>query len=181
MVKANPNRATGLVSHRQREIPDSDAPPAATGWVEKPAVPDLGFDEGSAGPDAFTIGDLRREFGVSARTLRFYEEKGLLCPRRNGQERLYSRRDRARLKYVLMGKRVGFSLEEVREMLDLYDLGDGQRTQLRVALARFEERIERLERQRTDIDGAIAELTRAKAAVETMLGSSGQARSRAAK
>lgn len=139
----------------------------------RPALPDLvaGFDRESAGSDAFAIQDLTREFGVSARTLRFYEEKGLLRPRRNGQERLYSRRDRARLKYVLMGKSVGFSLEEVREMLDLYDLGDGQQTQLCVALARFEERIGRLQRQRADIDGAIAELTRAKVAVEAMLAS----------
>src|ERR1700756_4496394 len=129
-----------------------------------------GFDRGAAGREVFTIRDLTKEFAVSARTLRFYEEKGLLAPRRDGEKRLYSRRDRARLRYVLMGKRVGFSLEEVREMLDLYDLGDGQKTQLRVALARFEDRIARLTRQRADIDGAIAELTRAKAAVEATLG-----------
>ena len=78
-----------------------------------------GFDGGAAGRDVFSIRDLTKELGVSARTLRFYEEKGLVAPRRNGQERRYSRRDRARLKYVLMGKAVGFSLEEVREMLDL--------------------------------------------------------------
>jgi len=141
-----------------------------------PGGPDLavGFDGGAAGQDVFTIRDLTREFGISARTLRFYEEKGLLRPRRNGQERLYGRRDRARLKYVLMGKSVGFSLEEVREMLDLYDLGDGQQTQLRVALARFEERIGRLERQRADIDRAVAELNRGKHAVEAMLASRAQ-------
>ena len=140
-------------------------PPAA------PRLPDLvaGLDPDVAGRNHFTIHDLTREFAITARTLRFYEEKGLLCPRREGQERLYSRRDRARLKYVLMGKSVGFSLEEVREMLDLYDLRDGQQTQLRVALARFEDRIERLTRQRTDIDRALAELTRAKQAVEAML------------
>ena len=92
----------------------------------------------AAGREIFTIRDLTKEFAVSARTLRFYEEKGLLAPRRNGEQRLYSRRDRARLRYVLMGKRVGFSLEEVREMLDLYDLGDGRRTQLQVALAKFQ-------------------------------------------
>jgi DNA-binding transcriptional MerR regulator len=128
-----------------------------------------GFDAGDGGRDVFTIRDLTKECGVTARTLRFYEEKGLLSPRRAGQERLYSRRDRARLKYVLMGKCVGFSLEEVREMLDLYDLGDGQATQLRVALSKFRERIARLERQKADIDRAIAELTRASATVETML------------
>jgi len=128
-----------------------------------------GFDRGAVGRDVFTIRDLTQEFAVSARTLRFYEEKRLLDPRRNGEQRLYSRRDRARLRYVLMGKSVGFSLEEVREMLDLYDLGDGQRTQLQVALAKFQERVIRLERQRADVDRAIAELTRASLEIESIL------------
>jgi DNA-binding transcriptional MerR regulator len=137
----------------------------------RPAGSDLvaGFDRGAAGRDVFTIRDLTKEFAVSARTLRFYEEKGLLDPRRNGEQRLYSRRDRARLRYVLMGKSVGFSLEDVREMLDLYDLGDGRRTQLQVALAKFQERVVRLERQRADIDRAIAELSRASLEIESML------------
>lgn len=121
----------------------------------------------AAGP--FTIRDLGREFGVTARTLRFYEEKGLLNPRRHGQERLYSRRDRARLRYVIMGKNVGFSLDEIREMLDLYDLGDRQVTQLRVAQQKIAERIARLEAQRGDIDHAIAELTHARKLIEGML------------
>ena len=124
---------------------------------------------GNAAPAVFTIRELARECGVTARTLRFYEEKGLLNPRRNGQERLYSRRDRARLKYVLMGRNVGFSLDEVREMLDLYDLGDGQETQLRVALAKFRDRITRLEHQRTEIDSVLQELRRASEQVERML------------
>jgi DNA-binding transcriptional MerR regulator len=148
----------------QREIPDlvagfdSEAPPRSG---EKSAA------------DTFTIRDLTREFNVTARTLRFYEEKGLLAPRRAGQERLYSRRDRARLKYVLMGKCVGFSLEEIRDMLDLYDLGDGQVTQLRVAHERFIEQIDRLKRQRGEIDRAIAELERASATVGEMLSARG--------
>jgi DNA-binding transcriptional MerR regulator len=121
------------------------------------------------GRDIFTIRELAKECGVTARTLRFYEEKGLLSPRRNGQERLYSRRDRARLKYVLMGKNVGFSLDEVREMLDLYDLGDGQETQLRVALTKFHERIARLQRHKAEIEGVIDELRRASDTVERML------------
>jgi DNA-binding transcriptional MerR regulator len=143
----------------------TSCPPAA------PRLPDLvaGLDRDTAGRDHFTIRDLTREFAVTARTLRFYEDKGLLSPRREGEARLYNRRDRARLKYVLMGKSVGFSLEDVREMLDLYDLGDGQQTQLRVALGRFEDRIARLTRQRADIDRALAELTSAKHAVEAML------------
>lgn len=140
--------------------------------LDNSPVPDLvaAFDHGgAAGCDVFTIRDLTREFGVSARTLRFYEEKGLLDPRRSGEQRLYSRRDRARLRYVLMGKSVGFSLEEVREMLDLYDLGDGQVTQLRVALQRFQEQIRRLEQQKANIEAAIAELSRASVTVATML------------
>lgn len=138
-------------------------------------IPDLvaGFDVGAAAKDRFTIRDLTREFDVTARTLRFYEEKGLLAPERAGQERLYSRRDRARLKYVLMGKCVGFSLEEIRDMLDLYDLGDGQVTQLRVAHERFHEQIERLKRQRTEIDRALAELERARMTVADMLAARG--------
>lgn len=110
--------------------------------------------------NTFTIGDLAREFGVTLRTLRFYEDKELLNPQRQGQNRLYSRRDRARLKLVLMGKKVGFSLTAIKEMLDLYDLKDGQATQLRVALKRFEGQIEHLRRQKQDIEQAIGELTR---------------------
>ncbi|MBN8919277.1 MAG: MerR family DNA-binding transcriptional regulator [Rhizobiales bacterium] len=119
----------------------------------------------------FTIRELTREFSVSARTLRFYEEKGLLNPLRRGQDRLYSRRDRARLGYILMGKSVGFSLEEIREMLDLYDLGDRQVTQLRVAHDKFGERIARLTQQREDVDRAIAELTHMRKIIEGMLAS----------
>jgi DNA-binding transcriptional MerR regulator len=125
------------------------------------------------GREVFTIRDLTKEFAVSARTLRFYEEKGLVDPARRGEQRLYSRRDRARLAYVLAGKAVGFSLEEVREMLDLYDVGDGQATQLKVALKKFAERIERLERQKAEIDGVIAELTRASAGMKAKLAARG--------
>jgi DNA-binding transcriptional MerR regulator len=128
--------------------------------------PTTNFD---AEREIFTIRDLVKECGVTARTLRFYEEKGLLSPRRDGLERLYSRRDRARLKYVLMGRNVGFSLDEVREMLDLYDVGDGQETQLRVALSKFHERLARLERQKADIERVIDQLRRACDTVEGML------------
>ncbi|WP_310620975.1 MerR family transcriptional regulator [Flexibacterium corallicola] len=108
----------------------------------------------------FTIGDLSKEFDVTLRTLRFYEDKGLLNPKREGMSRIYNRRDRARLKLVLMGKRVGFSLTEIRDMLDLYDLRDGQVLQLKVALERFEEQIQALEEQRKHIDQATEELER---------------------
>jgi DNA-binding transcriptional MerR regulator len=130
-------------------------------------LPDLvaGFDpeaaSAHAGKESFRIRELIREFGVTARTLRFYEERGLLAPRRQGQDRIYSRRDRARLRLVLMGKSVGFSLDEIREMLDLYDLNDGRVTQLSVSLARIREQTEKLKAQRNDIDRAITELERA--------------------
>jgi DNA-binding transcriptional MerR regulator len=116
-----------------------------------------------------TIRELCREFQVTARTLRFYEEKGLVSPLRRGQERLYGRRDRARLRYVLMGRSVGFSLDEIREMLDLHDLGDRQATQLKVAYDKFGERLARLERQKQEIDNAIAELAHARKMMAGML------------
>ena len=122
-----------------------------------------------AAAETFTIRDAVREFGLTARTLRFYEEKGLLRPRRTGQERLYTRRDRARLKYILMGKSVGFSLEEIREMLDLYDPGDRQVTQLDNTLGKVRHRLARLETQKLDLDRAIAELTHAARMIEGMI------------
>lgn len=118
---------------------------------------------------AFTIGDLAQEFGVSLRTLRFYEDKELITPRREGTTRIYSRRDRARLKLVLMGKKVGFSLTEIREMLDLYDLKDGQTTQLKVSLSKFQQQIALLERQKQDVEQAIDELSRTVQVVQGML------------
>lgn len=120
---------------------------------------------------SYSIGDLSKEFAVTPRTLRFYEDMQLLSPRREGMRRLYSRRDRARLKLALLGKKVGFSLNEIKEMLDLYDLKDGQVTQLRVALDRFAGQIAVLERQRRDIDQAIDELTRTTMVISGILAS----------
>ncbi len=117
----------------------------------------------------FTIGDLAREFGVTLRALRFYEDKGLLTPRRQGLNRLYSRRDRARLKLVLLGKRLGFSLIEIREMLDLYDTKGGKMKQLRVALGKFESQLEHLREQQRDIALAIEELTRLRDETQALL------------
>ena len=121
------------------------------------------------GQQIYSIGDLSREFKVTLRTLRFYEDKGLISPERKGTTRIYSRRDRGRLKLILRGKKVGFSLEDIREMLDLYDLRDGQITQLTVSLSKFRDQIRVLEHQRAEIDAAIDDLTQTCDVVEKML------------
>jgi DNA-binding transcriptional MerR regulator len=118
---------------------------------------------------SFTIGDLAKEFKVTLRTLRFYEDRSMLRPRREGQNRLYSRRDRSRLRLILLGKKVGFSLNEIKEMLDLYELRNGNAFQLRYALKRFEEHAELLKRHRNDVDQALAELTRTTSIVAGLL------------
>ena len=113
-------------------------------------------------------------FDVTPRTLRFYESKELIFPRREGQKRLYDRRDRARLKLILRGKRFGFSLEEIRQLLDLYNVGDQQLTQFtetyRIAL----ERLAQMEQQRAELDEAIADLKEQLAWGDKMLASMGQ-------
>ncbi|HEX8484210.1 MerR family DNA-binding transcriptional regulator [Sphingomonas sp.] len=109
--------------------------------------------------DDFAISDLSIEFGITARALRFYEDEGLIAPVRRGTQRIYSHRDRARIAWILRGKRVGFSLAEIREMIDLYDVGEGREVQRQVALERCRERVNLLQRQKADIDAAITELT----------------------
>ncbi len=106
----------------------------------------------------YTITDLAHEFKVTPRAIRFYEDKGLLHPSRQGMMRVYAKRDRARLLLILRGKRLGFSLAEIREMIDLYDLGDGRMEQLTLTLKRSRDRLAALETQRQDIEDAITQL-----------------------
>lgn len=117
----------------------------------------------------FTIRQLCDEFGVTPRALRFYEDKGLLAPERRGQARVYAARDRARLQLIVRGRRVGFSLVELREMLDLYDDKDGGAAQMAASLRKFRERIEALRAQSRDIEESISTLEDGCARLEARL------------
>ncbi|MCT4609371.1 MAG: MerR family DNA-binding transcriptional regulator [Pelagimonas sp.] len=105
-----------------------------------------------------TIREMCDAYQVTPRTLRFYEQKELLFPIREGQKRLYTRRDRARLTLILRGKRFGFSLEEIRQLLDLYNVGDQQRTQIACAYEIAEKRLADMKRQYAELETAISEL-----------------------
>jgi DNA-binding transcriptional MerR regulator len=106
----------------------------------------------------YSIGEMCDAFDVTPRALRFYEDEKLISPERRGTARLYTDRYRGRLTWILRCKRVGFSLADIRELLDLYDLGDHQRTQMATTLDRCRERISALQRQKQDIDATIEEL-----------------------
>jgi len=108
--------------------------------------------------DQMTIREMCDAFDVTPRTLRFYEAKELLNPIRQGTRRLYTRRDRARLKLILRGKRFGFSLEDIRQTLDLYDRDGGNSTQLLRTWQLAQDRLAAMEAQRAELDEAIAEL-----------------------
>lgn len=108
--------------------------------------------------DFLTIGEMCRAFDVTPRTLRFYEAKELLFPRRDGQKRLFGRRERARLKLILRGKRFGFSLEEIRQLLNMYDLDAQGTTQLQRVYELAQERLAAMEAQRDELNEAIGDL-----------------------
>ncbi len=108
--------------------------------------------------ELLTIRQMCDRYGVTARTLRFYEAKELIAPVRDGQKRLFTRRDRARLKLILRGKRFGFALEEIRQLLALYDMGEQQQTQLRKTYELGLGHLENLTRQRYELNEAIADL-----------------------
>ncbi|MBI3676893.1 MAG: MerR family DNA-binding transcriptional regulator [Proteobacteria bacterium] len=117
----------------------------------------------------YSIRDLVKEFGITSRTLRHYEDEGLIAPERRGQARVYSARDRARVTLILRGRRVGFTLAEIGEILDLYHSGDGGTTQLQHSHKKFKQRITALERQLHDIEEAISELKLGVTFIETKL------------
>ncbi|MEL6475969.1 MAG: MerR family DNA-binding transcriptional regulator [Pseudomonadota bacterium] len=124
----------------------------------------------------YSIGELCKEFDVTPRALRFYEYKELLTPIREGQRRLFTQRDRARLKLILRGKRFGFSLAEIKDLLDLYDMGDGQVTQLSAALETAERHRIDLIAKRDELDAAIGELDEQVSLVQQLLQDKGAKR-----
>jgi len=129
--------------------------------------------------DMMTIREMCDAFDVTPRTLRFYEAKELLFPKREGQKRLFTKRDRARLKLILRGKRFGFSLEEIRQLLDLYHMGDQQQTQIARAYDIARERLADMETQRAELDQAIDDLKEQLKWGEKMIASMKQTRSAA--
>ncbi|MCB1426398.1 MAG: MerR family DNA-binding transcriptional regulator [Brucellaceae bacterium] len=126
-------------------------------------------EDGQIAPGYKRIGELAEEFGVTLRTLRFYEDKGLLSPLREGNTRLYDRRDQTRLKLILLGRKVGFSLREVKQMMDLYEPAGSNVRQLKVTLEKSERQMARLQAQREALDEAIGELSGAMDTVRSLL------------
>ena len=116
--------------------------------------------------DTFTISQLAKEFDITTRTIRYYEDKALLTPERDGKHRIYLAKDKVRLKLILRGKRVGFSLDEIKEIIDMYDRPDGQQKQTQLLLERISERRQQLRQQQQDIDLMISELDRIESIVK---------------
>ena len=118
----------------------------------------------------FTITELAREFDITPRAIRYYEDQGLISPERAGQNRVYSKRDRTRLKLTLRGRRLGLSLAEIRELIDMYDVGRDQRSQLSKFLAVLARQRAALERQREDIEAVLAEIVSLERRADELLG-----------
>jgi len=116
------------------------------------------LDDSKKAGRSYSIGELAEEFGVTSRALRLYEEEGLLDPERDGTRRIYSERDRVRLRLILRGKRLGWSLAEIRESFDLYDSSHGEEAQLELMLSKLQQRRDTLLAQRRDIDSALRDL-----------------------
>jgi len=129
----------------------------------------MGMDETQRGE--FSIGELSREFDVTPRAIRFYEDQGLLAPRRDGQRRIYTARDRTRLKLTLRGKRLGLSLSEIRELIDMYEPGRDERPQLKRFLAVLEAHKAGLVQQQADLDAQLSEIRAFEKRIRKRLGS----------
>jgi len=134
--------------------PAAHAPPKAFGVRRPDAARSSGADAGST----YSISDLAREFALTTRAIRFYEDEGLLAPQRKGQARVYGDRERTRIKLILRGKRLGLALSEIRELFDLYATARSERPQLVKFLQILADRRAMLHQQREDIDAVLAEI-----------------------
>jgi DNA-binding transcriptional MerR regulator len=124
------------------------------------------MEDSATAPRLYAIGDLAAELGISPRAIRFYEDQGLLAPQRIGGNRIYAGRDRARLQLILRGKRLGFALADIKELLDLYDVDPDHLEQLRATLVKGRARIAELERQQQEIALTLKELREIGAHIE---------------
>jgi DNA-binding transcriptional MerR regulator len=151
----------GLVDHprveSQKDMQDSPADASAHHSLWASTEPD---ESHAPAGTSFTIGELARDFGVTLRALRFYENKGLLSPQRDGLNRLYSQRDRSRLALILKGKKLGFTLAEIQQMIAAEEGGRTDPATLNLSQEKCLEQIELLERQKAELDEGLAELTR---------------------
>ena len=163
-----PPGACGLTARHDRGKAKMTMKPMKAG-DEAGATENMFVDSGEAGDGFLRIGEMAKKFGVTLRTLRFYEDKGLLHPHRDGSTRLYTRRDKARLKLILLGRKVGFSLRDVKQMMDLYDPSGTNTKQLRLALDKSEKQLSRLQKQKQVIEDAIDELAASMTIVRKML------------
>jgi DNA-binding transcriptional MerR regulator len=112
----------------------------------------------STGTDLYSVTELAQELGITPRAIRFYETKGLIKPRRAGTTRVYTHRDRARMQLILRGKRLGFTLADIREYLDMYEVDPTKTKQVKLLLDKIERRIDELEQQREDLETTLLEL-----------------------
>lgn len=142
--------------------------------------PEAGLDTAVAAGRSWSIGELAEDFDTTLRTIRFYEDRGLLSPERRGQTRVFHQRDRVRLQLILRGKRLGFTLDETASVIDMYDSSPGEAGQLRFLLADIAQRREALLHKRADLDASLAELTaletRCRADLERLTAATGAAR-----
>ena len=131
----------------------------------------IAHDDEDPGNDQsiYRIGDLAREFNVTLRTLRFYEDRGLIQPKRAGSTRLYSSHDRSRLKLILLAKRVGFTLVEIHEIMDIYDQGATSDKHLKIVLDKFRSQMVVLSNQKDELENSIVELQETITSLENML------------
>ncbi len=125
---------------------------------KQPANAPVSVSPGPPDAQTFSIGTLAREFNITLRSIRFYEDQGLIQPTRVGTTRIFSRRDRARLSLICRGKRLGFSLKTIKTFLDLYDSDGRQESQMRFLLDKARERVKVLEQQRQDLEQTLTEL-----------------------